>query len=210
MARTQSTRILIERIQDGDEPARDELYRRCLVPVLFLVRVNLGRKLRTKVESWDIAQEALMKSLRDLKKFRYETDDAFRRYLSRKVNEVIRDQADYWSAGKRDVSLERTVYHATYDQNNAIAATDGLADYRSRHSPSELMCLDEDLSLLAEALDELAEEAPEQWDVIVQVKLIGRTLDDVAKERNLTKDAVKMKVRRGTLKLAGIFRRLQM
>jgi DNA-directed RNA polymerase specialized sigma24 family protein len=177
--------------------------------VLFLVRVNLGRKLRSKVESWDIAQEALMKSLRDLKKFRYESDNAFRRYLSRKVQEVIRDQADYWSAGKRDVNRERDVYRSPVNAANTVAANEGIADYRNHQSPSELLCLDEDLNCLAEALDELADQAPDQWDVIVQVKLIGRALSDVAAERKTTSDAIKMKVRRGMLKLASIFRHLQ-
>lgn len=207
VTKTQSTRILIERIQGGDEAAKNELYDRCFVPVLFLVRVNLGRKLRTKLESWDIAQEALMKSLRDLQKFRYETDDAFRRYLSKKVIEVIRDQADYWSAAKRDVNRERTVYRSSVG-DNVVPATEGLIDHRAKHSPSEVLALGDDLNQLAEALDELADEAPEQWELIVQLRLVGRSLGDLAEERSTTKDAIKMKARRGMVRLASIFRRM--
>ena len=207
MSRSHSTRILIERIQDGDEAAKNELYDRCFVPVLFLVRVNLGRKLRTKLESWDIAQEALMKSLRDLQKFRYETDDAFRRFLSKKVVEVIRDQADYWSAAKRDVSRERSVYRSPHG-DGVVAAADGLVDHRRAQSPSEVLCLDDDLNRLAEALDALSEESPEQWEVVVQIKLVGRSLADLAEEQGVTKDAIKMKARRGMVRLASIFRRL--
>ncbi len=207
MSRNQSTRILIERIQEGDEAARNELYNRCFVPVLFLVRVNLGRKLRAKLESWDVAQEALLKSLRDLEKFRYETNDAFRRYLSRKVVEVIRDQADYWSAAKRDVAREPSVYRTQNDEH-VVAATDALVDHRLNISPSETLCLDDDLSVLAEALDELAEQSPEQWNVVVQLKLVGRSLSDLADEYGVTKDAIKMKARRGMVKLTTIFRRM--
>ena len=91
-----STRVLIERVQRGDDGARNELYRRYQLPVLFLVRVNLGRKLRQKVESWDLVQETLLKSLNDLDSFRFDRDNAFKRYLSVKVQQVIRDHADYF------------------------------------------------------------------------------------------------------------------
>ncbi len=73
-----ATRVLLERIRQGDEEARNDLFRRYLLPVLFLVRINLGRGLRIKVESWDIVQEVFIKCLRGLDSFHYEHDGAFR------------------------------------------------------------------------------------------------------------------------------------
>jgi len=104
-----STKVLIERVQQGDTDARNELFRRYQLPVLFLVRLNLGRRLRQKVESWDLVQETLIKSLNDLQTFRFEKDNAFKRYLTVKVQQVIRDHADYWNAAKRDPACERPI-----------------------------------------------------------------------------------------------------
>jgi RNA polymerase sigma factor (sigma-70 family) len=175
------------------------------LPVLFLVRVNLGRRLRTKLESWDIVQEALLKSLSDLDSFKYEREDAFRRYLSSKVNQVIRDHADYWSAARRDPSREEPLYFQT---GAGSSACDGIADFRQTKTPSEIVCLDEDLTQLAEALDELADEAPDVWDVIVAVKVVGRGIREFAEEKGISYDAAKMRLRRGMVKLARIFRKL--
>ncbi|MCA9216221.1 MAG: hypothetical protein KDB27_24300, partial [Planctomycetales bacterium] len=111
------------------------------------------------------------------------------------------------SAAKRDVNRERSVYR-TQNSDRYVSATDGLIDHRRNNSPSEMLCLDDDLSLLAEALDELAQQSPDQWDVVVQLKLVGRSLADLAEEHGVTKDAIKMKARRGMVKLATIFRRM--
>lgn len=205
MNETLSTRILIERIQGGDDTAKDELYSRFQLPVLFLVRVNLGRRLRSKLDSWDIVQETLVKSLSELENFRYEHDDAFRRFLSKKVSQVIRDHADFWSAAKRDPSREDAGFKNRDNEN----ATPEIVDYRQNKSPSELLALDEDLSQLAEALDELSESSPDVWEVIVAVKIVGRSLRDVAEEHNSTPDAIKMKLRRGLLKLTKLIRKKQ-
>lgn len=206
MNESQSTRILIERIQEGDGKAKDELYQRLQLPVLFLVRVNLGRRLRSKVESWDIVQEALMRSLNDLANFRYERDDAFRRYLRRKVEHVIRDQADFWSAQKRDARRE-----VSMQRQNKRGSSDviELPEPRPAATPSEKLVLDENLSRLAEAMDQLAEEAPETWEIVVSVKVVGSSLREVAAERETTSDAIKMKLRRGMSKLASIYRKIE-
>ena len=194
------TQVLIERVQQGDLVAREMLYDRCLLPVLFLVRVNLGRKLRTKVESWDIVQETLLRSLRDLDGFRPEHSGAFHRYLAKKVDQVILDQVDYWTAAKRTVDREESLDAAT------MPVAERVLDNRQRHSPSERLILNEDLNHLAAAMDELAETAPDDWDVIVAIKLLGGSLRDVADSRGTSIEAVKMKQRRAMLKLTKIFR----
>jgi RNA polymerase sigma factor (sigma-70 family) len=200
-----STKLLIGRIQQGDEAARNELFDRYLLPVLFLVRVNLGRRLRAKLESWDIVQEVFVKSLNDLASFRYECDGAFRRHLSLIVMQVIRDKADFWRAAKRDPSREEPV---AADHDSCGLPWNELPD-RYFQSPSALLSLDDDLNHLADSLDVLAEESPDAWEVIVAVKLVGQSLKDVADELGTTPDAVKMRLRRGMAKLAKIYRTLQ-
>ncbi|MCA9149819.1 MAG: sigma-70 family RNA polymerase sigma factor [Planctomycetales bacterium] len=201
MADSNSTQVLIERVQQGDLSARELLYDRCMLPVLFLVRVSLGRKLRSKVESWDIVQETLLRSLRDLDDFRPEHSGAFHRYLAKKVDQVILDHVDYWSAAKRSMDREERL-------DESVAPTDDRLPPRqtASQSPSDQLILNEDLNHLAEAMDELAETSPDDWDVIVAIKLLGGSLRDVAHSRGTSPDAVKMKQRRAMLKLAKIFR----
>ena len=62
---------------------------------------------------------------------------------------------------------------------------------------------------MAEALDELSETSPDAWEAIVATKIVGRSLCDVAEEHNSTTDAIKMKLRRGMLKLTKIIRKKQ-
>lgn len=201
---THSTRILIQRIQGGDQQARELLYERCLLPVLFLVRINLGRKLRSKVESWDLAQEALLRSLADLDKFRYESSGAFRRFLSVKVEQVIRDHADYWSAAKRNPSREETA-----EDSDSYRSVEHLVDHRNPNSPSQQLRLSEELSQLAEAMDLLAEQSVDDWEMIVAIQLVGSSTKEVAEAMNLSADTVRMRSKRAMVRLAGIFRRLE-
>ena len=70
-----STRQLVERYKSGDAAAGNDLFGRYLPRLIYLVRVSLGAKLRRKVESGDIAQEALLKSLRGLHSFKWQGDN---------------------------------------------------------------------------------------------------------------------------------------
>ena len=200
-----STRVLIERVQQGDESARNELFRRYQLPVLFLVRLNLGRRLRQKVESWDLVQETLLKSLNDLPSFRFEKDNAFKRYLTVKVQQVIRDHADYWNAAKRDPTRELPL--VSKDEKDGGPTMDP-PDYRTAHSPSEQLELGEDLDQLALAMDALSASAPDAWELIVAVKVLGQKNKDVAKAEGTTPDAIKMRLRRAMFKLAKIYRQI--
>jgi RNA polymerase sigma factor (sigma-70 family) len=173
--------------------------------VLFLVRIRLGRKLRAKIDSWDVVQEVMLRSLRDLPTFRNEHATAFRRYLAKKVEQVIRDQADYWKARKRDPQREV----ALSPGDSAEASAWDVTDMRHSHTPSERLRLQEDLSQLAEAMDELAESSADDWEVLVAVKIVGTSLEELAAQRSVSVDAMKMKTRRAMLKLAHTFRRHQ-
>lgn len=201
MSDSLSTQVLIERVQQGDLCARELLFERCLLPVLFLVRVNLGRKLRTKLESWDIVQETLLRTLNDLEGFRPEHSGAFRGYLAKKVEQVIHDQVDYWSAAKRDPNREVSA------GPSSRRLVDQMIDPRQSDSPCHRLALNEDLLHLAEAMDELSATSPDDWETIVCLKLLGNSLREVAETRGTTLDAVKMKQRRAMLKLAKLHRR---
>src|SRR6266478_7927920 len=97
-----STHVLLRRTQEGDKAALNDLCNRYMMRVLAAVRARLGAELRQKVESWDIVQDAMMASLKNLATFDQEREGAFLNWLSTVVENRIRDQIDFFRAGKRD------------------------------------------------------------------------------------------------------------
>ena len=64
-----NTQILIGRIQEGSTDAREELCERYLERVYRAVRIRLGARLRQKVQSCDIVQEAMLDVLKGADNF---------------------------------------------------------------------------------------------------------------------------------------------
>lgn len=204
-----TTQVLLEKAQDGDGQALNELCRRYQQRVLATVRIRLGAELRRRVESWDIVQEVMIDALRKVNSFDYKTDGAFLHFLNRVVENKIRDEADRQRAGKRDPALE-----VSFDAARSAYAVFPLDMPDSASpTPSKVLSLHEDLALLERAMDRLAAESEEYRDLIVAVKIEGRTYAEIAeeigpKEPGLTVDAVRMRVKRATLALTRIFKDL--
>ena len=118
------------------------------------------------------------------------------------VSNKIRDEADHWNAQKRDVGkevpLENPRSSASENPLNRI-------EERGIPTPSKIVSLREDLALLERAMDRLAEESEEYRDLIVAVKLEGRTYAEIAEPKGISTDAVRMRVKRAILTLTRIF-----
>src|SRR5262249_14069822 len=102
-----STHALLQLVQTGDKEALNDLYNRYLMRVLAAVRARLGAELRGKLESWDVVQEAMLASLKNVQSFTQTSEGAFLNWLAKVVENRIRDQLDYFHAEKRDHRLER-------------------------------------------------------------------------------------------------------
>lgn len=87
-----STQIVLQRVRAGDTQALNELYKRYVLRVLAAVRIRLGVHLRQKVESWDIVQDAMLASLKNVSEFNDSSDGAFMKWLDRIVENRIRDK----------------------------------------------------------------------------------------------------------------------
>lgn len=198
-----STRVLLERFQGGDAEALNELYARYVSRVLAAVRVRLGAELRTKVQSWDIAQEAILASLRNVGTFDYTTEGAFLKWLAQIVENRIRDQIDFQQAGRRDLRREVSFQNQGSDASSAPL---NLSVPAALPSPSEAMMLSEDLETLERALDQLPDDTRE---LLVAVKIEGRTYTELASETNKSPDAVRMQVTRAMEQLAKAFIEIQ-
>jgi RNA polymerase sigma factor (sigma-70 family) len=200
-----STDKLPSRSAGDEELARAERFGQYRERIKFLARVRLGRKLRLKLESSDVAQEVLLKGLQGMSGDRdgQHFDRSFLRYIAKNVHQVICDQAAYWSAARRDVDRERSFQQALgSDSRRAL----DLPNDSSSLLPIDRLAVAEEVEQLVSALDQMAVEYPDYWELVVAVKLEGRSFEEVAQEHRLTIGAAKMKTKRAMLKLVDIYR----
>ena len=198
-----STQVLLQRFQSGDNDALNELYSRYLNRVLAAVRARLGAELRGKLESCDILQDALLASLKNVQSFSQTGEGAFVNWLAKVVENRVRDNLDYFRAKRRDHRLEKPLPGARSDES---AAPLDLPERRCAPTPSQALMLSEDLARHEMAMDQLSEESRE---LIVAVKIEGRSLQEIAQAVGKSPDAVRMQVKRALVALTNAFRALE-
>ena len=203
MADLTSTRVLLERYHSGDSDALDTLYGRYTTRVLAVVRARMGAELRQRVQSWDIVQEAMMASFQDIQKFDYASEGAFLKWLTTIVENRILDHLDYQQAACRDYRKEFPLENG--GSPSSVIRFDP-SDKRRVPTASCALILNEELGRLERALDRLPAETRE---LIIAVKLEGRTFQELADEAGKSPDAVRMQVNRAMAALAGVFRNLE-
>ena len=199
MADPLSTQALIEQVQRDDGDALQELCCRYQGRILAAVRLRLGARLRRKLESCDIVQDVMIDALRKVKSFDYKTEGAFLHYLNRVVENKIRDHADRLNAQMRNP--DREVPLEGMRSSDSGCPLIPLEDHAAP-TPSQIVSLRENLTLLERAMDCLSEE---YRDLIIAVKLEGRTYAEIAAELEISVDAVRMRVKRAVLALTRIF-----
>ncbi len=94
------TRTLCVQARAGDQKAYEQLFALHADRALLFVRARLGPRLREKVESMDVLQEAYLAAHRDFAKFEYTDDGAFLRWICRIIENRICDLGDYFGAQK--------------------------------------------------------------------------------------------------------------
>jgi RNA polymerase sigma factor (sigma-70 family) len=92
------TQVLINEAKLGDKDALNRLFARYQNRVLRIVRFRLNPELREKLktQSMDIVQEVFIAALRKLNEFEPTSKGAFLHWLSKIVENYIRDQIDYF------------------------------------------------------------------------------------------------------------------
>jgi RNA polymerase sigma factor (sigma-70 family) len=154
------------------------------------------------VESWDIVQDVLIDALRGVNKFDFRTEGAFLKYLNRIIENKIRDEADRQNADKRNPDREASLDGARSD--DLASPLSRLAD-SGVATPSRILGLREDLALLEKAMDRLSTEDRE---LIVAVKIEGRSYAEIGEDSHLSPDAVRMRMKRAVLALTTVFKEL--
>lgn len=101
------TTQLFQQARSGAPDALNAFYERCARKLLPIIRLRMGRALRSELESRDILQAVLMKSLQRLEQV--EDPHAVMAWLARIAENEIRDQADYRQRQRRDAARRTTL-----------------------------------------------------------------------------------------------------
>jgi RNA polymerase sigma-70 factor (ECF subfamily) len=95
------TKTLCLRAQAGDREAYDRLFSLHADRALLFIRARLGPKLRAKIESVDVLQDAYLAAHQAFDRFEYADDGSFLRWLCRIIENRIRDANAHFGAQKR-------------------------------------------------------------------------------------------------------------
>jgi RNA polymerase sigma-70 factor (ECF subfamily) len=193
------TQHLIALAKDGDESALDQLCRVYGARVLWIIRLRMGRELRSQLESMDLVQDVLISALKDLGHFRYKTEGDFLRWLSGIAENKLRGHLQRLHANKRDIRKEvRLNGYRPTAEDSFVAALDAV----DTTTPSAIMSRKEDLDKLEKAIDELK---PEYRKIIVLTKIEGLSYKEIGDRLGKSSDAVRKLVSRAMEELISIF-----
>lgn len=197
------TRHLVALAQGGGESALNQLYRVYGTRVLWIIRLRMGRELRSKLESMDVVQDVLMSAWKDLGNFTYKTEGDFLRWLSRIAENRLRGHLQRLHARKRDIRKEVPLNgHRPTVEDSFVAALDAV----DTTSPSVVMSKREELEKLAKAIDALR---PEYRQVVVQTKIEGLSYQEIGDQLGKSSEAVRKLVSRALEELIHIFENAQ-
>jgi RNA polymerase sigma-70 factor (ECF subfamily) len=174
MPEATTTRLLFEHARTGSPEYINAFYERCARKLLPLIRLRLGRSLRSEIESRDILQSVLCKAVTRLDQVR--DPRAVMSWLARAAENEIRDQADFHHRDRRDAARR-----APIDDAAGVPA-------EVRGALSQAI-VNEQLTRLEAALESLPEH---QREIIVLRKLEELTFPEIAARLDKTEDACRM------------------
>ncbi|MDR4507170.1 MAG: sigma-70 family RNA polymerase sigma factor [Candidatus Brocadiaceae bacterium] len=192
------TRRLVAGAKSGDKDATNKLYEIYNDRILGIVRLRMGNELRSKMQSMDLVQEALLCSFRDLGDFTYKNEGDFLRWVSKIAENRIRDNSNKLHAQKRDMRKEAPFNMG--DQSSNSTFIPGIVPFDTT-TPSRIMSRNEEQERLEMAMQHLSAEDQE---VIVLAKIEGLLLKQIGEKIGKSPDAVRMQLSRALAELSAI------
>ncbi len=180
------TQHLVALAKEGDESALNQLCSIYSERVRRIIRLRMDRKLRPKLDSVDIVQDALILALGGLQDFTYRNEGDFLRWLSRIAENKLRDIFDKFHADKRDVHKEIPFKK---EGRSTEGGSVGAAGPMRTTTPSVIACRKEALDRLEQALDTLK---PEYKQVVVLKRIEGLSHAEIAEKLGKNPGAVRM------------------
>ena len=187
-----ATAELLLRAKAGSPEAVEALYERCGPRLLACIRLRMGRDLRARLESRDILQATLVKSLQHLDDLKGADTPSLMAWLAAIAGHEIRDRVDYHKRQRREAAREV----ALEDDTPVAAAT---------RSALTKVILGEEARRLEEAIESLS---PEHRDVILMRKFEELAFAEIGRRMGRSEDACRMLLARAmtalTLRLSGV------
>jgi RNA polymerase sigma-70 factor (ECF subfamily) len=191
---TSEVEELVNQAQAGDTKALNDLFTRYHETMVQVARRQLGARLRAKEEPDDLAQTTFREATRDFARYQYQGEGSLLRWLIQILQNKIRDRAEFYSAGKRDTTLERPIDAGSNDPDRP-----GQDFPAEDLSVTRVVARDESFVLLHQALEELSAE---HRQAITLVFFQGLTLRAAGEKMGgKSEDAVRMMLRRAESKL---------
>lgn len=195
--RDEEAGLLVDRAKQGDAEALNLLFERYHGILIEMARRRLGPRLRLKEDADDLAQTTFREATRDFNRYEWRGEGSLLRWLVQILQNKIRDKAEYYSAGKRDMTRERSVedQRGGGDGNRWEPKVEDLSVTRQ-------VAREEEFAILREALDDLSDD---HRKAITLVFFQGMTLRQAGERMGgRTEDAVRMLLRRAESRLREI------
>ena len=195
----QKTQELVTLAKQGDRPALDQL---CIVygeRVQRMIRLRMGKELRSKLESMDLVQDTIIHALSGLDDFTYKNEGDFVRWLSTIAENVLRGNLKKLHAGKRDIRREVPLGDYGPTTGSRLVGNRGPIDATT---PSVIMSRKEELEKLEKAIDQLK---PEYKEVIILTKIERLSYKEISERLGKSNDAVRKLISRAILALTNVF-----
>ena len=194
-----TTRHLVTLAKEGDRSAIDQLCRIYGERIRRIIRLRIDRKLRPKIDSVDIVQDALVQALAGLENFTYKNEGDFLRWLSRIAENKLRDILDKFHADKRDIRREIPFRKI---EANTEGGSFGIDGPLQTTTPSVLFSRKEQFDRLERAIDHLK---PEYRDVIFLSRIERLPHEEIALRMGKSKGAVAMLLSRALVALTAAY-----
>ncbi|MEL6714238.1 MAG: RNA polymerase sigma factor [Planctomycetota bacterium] len=189
-------RALVDRAHEGDADALNDLFARYHQTMVEVARRKLGPRLRLKEDPDDLAQTTFRAATRDFSRYQYQGQGSLLRWLVQILQNKIRDKAEFYSAGKRDLSRERAMDGAPGKDSDDPTPMDFVS---GDLSVTKVVQRDENFELLRESLGELSADHRRAISLVffegLQLREAGERMG------GKSEDAVRMMLRRAEAKL---------
>ena len=197
-----TTQHLVTLAKEGDKTALEQLCQVYGERVHWIVRFRMGGEIRSKLDSMDVVQDAFVLALQDLGDFTYQDEGDFLRWMSKIVENRIRDNMKKLHAEKRSIRKEVPLRNRL---STTKRTSEGAAGPIATTTPSVIISQREDLDKLDKAIDKLR---PEYREAIILRKIEGLSYREIGDRLGKSANAVGMLCSRAMISLINAFERI--